>query len=65
MRAKKCLELSVRESHVRHSGHIGVEHIALGLLRADSSAVTHVLSELGVSAATLRMEILNRYRQAS
>jgi ATP-dependent Clp protease ATP-binding subunit ClpA len=64
-RAKKSLELSLREALALHSGHIGVEHLALGLLNAKSSAALHILDEIGVLAPTLRNDILSRYRQAS
>jgi ATP-dependent Clp protease ATP-binding subunit ClpA len=63
--AKKCLEMSLREALVMRSGHIGVEHLALALLETKSTAAQHILSEIGVSAGTLRTDILNRYRQAS
>ncbi|HEX9338601.1 MAG TPA: Clp protease N-terminal domain-containing protein [Pseudonocardiaceae bacterium] len=64
-RAKKSLELSVREMGALHSGHLGVEHLALGLLETKSSAALHILSEIGVTPVGLRTDILNRYRQAS
>jgi ATP-dependent Clp protease ATP-binding subunit ClpA len=64
-RAKKVLELGLREALAQHCRDIGVEHVALGLLRAESSAVKHILSEIGVSVPTLHADIVNRYRQAS
>ena len=63
--AKKCLELSLREALALRSGHIGAEHVALGLLATKSSASQHILSEIGVEVPTLRHDILERYRQAS
>ena len=65
LRVKKSLELALREAIAAGSSQVGVEHVALGMLRANSSAVTHVLSEIGVSVATLHAGIVNRYRQAS
>jgi hypothetical protein len=49
----------------RHDDHIGVEHIALGLVAASSGPVLPILSALGASAPALRAAILDRYRQAS
>jgi ATP-dependent Clp protease ATP-binding subunit ClpA len=63
--AKKCLESSLREALALRSGHIGVEHVALGLLETKSSAAQHILSEIGVVPAALRTDIRNRYRRAS
>ena len=64
-RAKKCLQISLREAVARHDQHIGVEHIALALLAVNSGLVPHILSALGASAAALRAAIDDRYRQAS
>ena len=64
-RAKKSLENSLREAQALHDNHIGVEHVALGLIVMNSGLVPPVLSALGVSAPTLRAAILDRYRQAS
>jgi hypothetical protein len=64
-RAKKSLENTLREAQARHDNHIGVEHVALGLIAMNSGLVPPVLSALGASAATLRAAIIDRYRQAS
>lgn len=48
----------------RHDDHIGVEHIALGLVAIDSGLVPPILTALGASATTLRAAVLDRYRQA-
>jgi ATP-dependent Clp protease ATP-binding subunit ClpA len=64
-RAKKSLELSLREARARQDGYIGVEHLALALAGMNAGAVPPILSALGTTQATLRSAILDRYRQAS
>jgi Clp amino terminal domain, pathogenicity island component len=64
-RAKKSLENSLREAEALHDQHIGVEHLALGLLAMNSGLVPPILSALGTSEPALRAAILDRYRQAS
>jgi len=64
-RAKKSLEHSLREAKARHDNYIGVEHLTLALVAMNDGAVPPILSALGVSQATLRAAILDRYRQAS
>lgn len=63
-RAKKCLELSLREAIALRDRHIGPEHIVLGLTRVKDSMALEILSTLGVSSDSLRTEILNRHRKA-
>jgi len=64
-RAKKCLQLSLREAAARQDGYIGAEHIALALVSMNEGAVPPILSALGTTQAALRAAILDRYRQAS
>ena len=64
-RAKKSLELSLREAVARHDGYIGAEHLTLALVGMDAGAVPPILSALGTTPAALRAAILDRYRQAS
>jgi ATP-dependent Clp protease ATP-binding subunit ClpA len=64
-RAKKSLELSLREARARQDGYIGVEHLTLALVGMNAGAVPPILSALGTTQATLRSAILDRYRQAS
>ncbi len=63
--AKQALELALREAVTLHDPHIGVEHVALGLIVMKSGLAPPILSALGGSAPTLRAAILGRYRQAS
>jgi ATP-dependent Clp protease ATP-binding subunit ClpA len=64
-RAKKSLQLSVREALQLGQSYIGVEHLTLALLAMNQGAVPPILSALGASPATLRAAVLDRYRQAS
>ena len=64
-RAKKSLENSVHEAAAMHDRHIGVEHLALGLITMNGGLVAPILLALGASEPALRAAILDRYRQAS
>ncbi len=64
-RAKKTLQLSLREAVGQGDNYIGVQHIALALLGAPNGAVAAILSALGLSGDALRGAILDRYRKAS
>jgi ATP-dependent Clp protease ATP-binding subunit ClpA len=46
----------------RHDTQLTVEHLALGLLAVSEGPVPSILSALAVSAAQLRVAILDRYR---
>jgi hypothetical protein len=64
-RAKKSLELSLREAKALHDNYIGVEHLTLALLALKDGMVPVIMSALGASATSLRAAILARYRKAS
>jgi len=64
-RAKKCLELSLREAQARHDNYIGIEHLTLALVGMKDGAVPPILAALGTPQETLRSAILDRYRKAS
>ena len=64
-RAKKSLELSLREAKALHDNYIGVQHLTLALLRPHDGTVPAILSALGAPATSLRAAILARYRKAS
>jgi ATP-dependent Clp protease ATP-binding subunit ClpA len=64
-RAKKSLELSLREALARKDNYIGPEHVVLALISMDSSAVPVILAAIGVPAAALRTAVTDRYRKAS
>ena len=64
-RAKKTLQLSLREAEALHDTCIGVQHLALALLAPKDGTVPVIVSALGVPATSLRAAILARYRKAS
>jgi Clp amino terminal domain, pathogenicity island component len=64
-RAKKGLELSLRESKALQDNYIGVQHLTLALLTLRDGMVPVILAALGVPAASLRAATLDRYRKAS
>ena len=64
-RAKKTLQLSLREAKALHDNYIGVQHLTLALLALKDGTVPVILSALGAPATSLRASILARYRKAS
>jgi len=64
-RAKKVLELSLREAVAQKDSHIGIEHLTLALLAMKDGVVPVILSALGAPGTSLRAAILDRYRKAS
>jgi ATP-dependent Clp protease ATP-binding subunit ClpA len=66
-RAKKVLELSLREALQLGHNYIGSEHILLGLVREGEGGGAQVLKRLGVDFEELRRAILTvlRSRQQS
>ena len=63
-RAKRCMELTLREAQAMPSGEIGVEHIALALTATTGGIVPEIFAAQGASASGLHTKILDRYRQA-
>jgi len=64
-RAKKVLELSLREAIALRHGHIGSEHILLGLIREGEGLGAVVLVEQGVDLKALRAATLRALDQAA
>ena len=58
-RAKKVLELSMREAIQLNHGYIGTEHILLGLVRANEGVANQVLAKLGVEPAAVRQAVMD------
>ena len=56
-KAKRCLELSLRESLRLEHDHVGLEHIALALLSRDDTAAWQVLLHVGVDPDQLRRAV--------
>jgi len=57
-RAKKVLELSLREAIHLHNDYIGTEHILLGLLREGEGAAVQALVGLGVDLNRVRLQVV-------
>jgi ATP-dependent Clp protease ATP-binding subunit ClpC len=57
-RAKKILELSLREALEQHKSYIGTEHILLAVIRDADGIGAQVLERLGGSLSALRQRVL-------
>jgi ATP-dependent Clp protease ATP-binding subunit ClpC len=57
-RAKKILQLSLREAIALGHAYIGTEHILLGLIRADEGAAVQVLNGLGIDPTRIRQKVI-------
>jgi ATP-dependent Clp protease ATP-binding subunit ClpA len=64
-RAKRLLELALREALARRDRYVGPEHIALALTEIKGGLAPEILFTLGGPAPMLRAAILDRYRKAS
>ncbi len=57
-RAKKVLELSLRESNRLGHNYIGTEHILLGLIREGNGVAAQVLVRLGADLNRVRQQVI-------
>ena len=57
-RAKKCLELSLREALNLGHNHIGTGHLLLGLISNDDCVAVQVLGGLGTDLGQLRARVI-------
>ncbi len=57
-RAKKVLELSLREALQLGHNYIGTEHILLGLIREGEGVAAQVLIKLGADLARVRQQVI-------
>ncbi|WP_018157138.1 ATP-dependent Clp protease ATP-binding subunit [Demetria terragena] len=57
-RAKKVLELSLREGLQLGHSYIGTEHILLGLIREGEGVAAQVLVKLGADLASVRQQVI-------
>ncbi len=57
-RAKRVLELSLREALSLGHNYIGTEHILLGLVRENGGIAAQILTELGLGAENIRDEVI-------
>jgi ATP-dependent Clp protease ATP-binding subunit ClpA len=63
-RAKKVLELSLREALRLKHNHIGTEHVLLGLVREGEGLAALVLTKLGADLEAVRARVLDELRRA-
>ncbi len=63
-RAKKVLELSLRESKQLGHSYIGTEHILLGLVREGEGVAAQVLVKLGADLSRVRRQVIQVLRGA-
>jgi hypothetical protein len=59
-RAKKVLELSLREALQLGHNYIGTEHMLLGLVREGEGVAVQVLLDLGADLQRVRQEVIQR-----
>ncbi|MDG4823234.1 ATP-dependent Clp protease ATP-binding subunit [Asanoa sp. WMMD1127] len=57
-RARRVLELALREALQLGHGHIGPEHLLLGLVRDGGGVGAQVLSRFGADAAAVRLQVI-------
>jgi ATP-dependent Clp protease ATP-binding subunit ClpC len=57
-RAKKVLELSLREAQATGHNYIGTEHVLLGLVRENSGVAARILLDFNADAETIRGVII-------
>jgi ATP-dependent Clp protease ATP-binding subunit ClpC len=64
-RAKKVVELSLRESLQLHHDYIGTEHILLGLIREGDGVAAEILRKLGARLDRVRETVLQELSRRS
>lgn len=64
-RAKKVLELALREAIQLRSSEIRSEHVLLGLLREGNGLAAKVMADAGVDLAELRTRTIGAMREAA
>ena len=57
-RAKKVLELSLREALQLGHNYVGTEHLLLGLVREGEGVAAQVLAQLGIDLSRVRQEVI-------
>ena len=57
-RAKKVLELSLREAKALQHGYIGTEHILLAIVRENEGVAARILLDLDADAETIRSAVI-------
>jgi ATP-dependent Clp protease ATP-binding subunit ClpC len=61
-KAKRMLELSLREALILGHNYIGTEHILLGILREGDNVATEVLVGMGTDLNQVRQEVMKLVR---
>ncbi|HTJ72157.1 MAG TPA: Clp protease N-terminal domain-containing protein [Actinospica sp.] len=64
-RAKKVLELALREALQLGTDYIGTEHLLLGLIREGQGVAAQVLAKLGKSLDEVRQTVIRLYEEQS
>jgi ATP-dependent Clp protease ATP-binding subunit ClpA len=59
-RAKKVLELALREALSLGHGYIGTEHVLLGLVREGEGVASRILLDFDADAETVRNEVIRQ-----
>ena len=59
-RAKKVLEIALREALSLGHNYIGTEHLLLGLVRENEGVAARILLDCGADAETVRAEVVRR-----
>jgi ATP-dependent Clp protease ATP-binding subunit ClpA len=62
-RTKKVIELAGDEARKLGHGHVGTEHLLLGLVREGDGVASGVLESLGVSLARVRHQVIATFGQ--
>jgi ATP-dependent Clp protease ATP-binding subunit ClpC len=57
-RAKKVLELALREALMLGHNHLGTEHILLGIVRENEGVAARILLDFGADAEAVRNEVV-------
>lgn len=57
VRTKKVLEYAIEEARASGHRYVGTEHLLLGLLRENHGIAGQVLSQFGVTAKAVKLEI--------
>ena len=59
-RAKKVLELALREALQLGAGHIGTEHLLLGLISEGEGIGAHILLSFGIELSDVRQRVIGQ-----
>jgi len=57
-RAKKVMEMSLREAMQLGHSYIGTEHLLLGIVRQGDGAAVRILSDLGVEMSDIQTQVI-------